>query len=157
MWSPAVDQQYINSHSSSFADCESDFTDNCFLTSSKERGVIDFNDSIDSVSATDSNSDYNAAFNIDHISFSEKFGVTTSVLSITASTSISTLQTFPARKPFKCSIQNSRRMALKEIPNTDWPTYYSKAYNIFHLSLFNENGCKLPKSSFIWLVANTHL
>jgi hypothetical protein len=41
-------------------------------------------DSIDSVAATDSNSDYNAASDIDPISSSEKSGVTTSILSITA-------------------------------------------------------------------------
>ena len=59
---PAVEPQYINSHSSSFTDCESDFTDDSFFTSSKEGGVMDFNDSIDSVAATDSNSDYNTAY-----------------------------------------------------------------------------------------------
>ena len=62
---------------------------------------MNFNDSIDSVVATDSNSDYNAASDIDPISPSEKFGVTTSVLSITASTSVSTLRNVHARKTFK--------------------------------------------------------
>jgi len=52
---------------------------------------MDFHDSIDSVVANDPNSDYNAASNIDPISFSENSGVTTSILSITASTSVSTL------------------------------------------------------------------
>jgi hypothetical protein len=85
----------MNSYSSPFTDCESDFTDNFFLTSSKEEGVLEFNDSIDSVAATDSDSNSNAASDIDPISFSEKFGVTTSILSITASTSVSTLQKFP--------------------------------------------------------------
>ena len=47
---------------------------------------MDFNDSINSVAATGSNSDYNAASDIDPISYSEKSGVKTSVLSITAST-----------------------------------------------------------------------
>jgi len=28
---------------------------------------------------------------------------------------------------------------------------FSNAYNLFHLSSFNTNGCKFPKSSFIWL------
>jgi len=51
---------------------------------------MDFNDSIDSVVATDSNSVYNAASDIDPISSLEKSGVTTSALSITASTSVST-------------------------------------------------------------------
>ena len=78
----------IEPPSSSFTDCESDFTDNFFLISSKEGGVIDFNDSVGSVAAIGSNSDYNVASDIDPISSSEKFGVTTSVLSITASTSI---------------------------------------------------------------------
>ena len=84
---PAVEPQYINSPSSSFTDCESDFTDDSFLTSSKERGVMDFNYSIDAVVATDSNSDYNAASDIDPISSSEKSGVTTPVLSYRLSAS----------------------------------------------------------------------
>jgi len=95
----AVEPQYINSYSSSFTDRESDFTDNFFLTSSKEGGVMEFNDSIDSVAATDSNSDYNTASDNDPTS--EKPGVTASVLSITASTSVFTLDKLPARKPFK--------------------------------------------------------
>ena len=82
--------------SSSFTDCESGFTDNSFFTSFKQGGVMDFNDSIDFVVATDSNSDYNAAPDSDPISSSEKSGVTTSVLSITATTSVSTLRKFPA-------------------------------------------------------------
>ena len=89
MWSPAVEPQSIPSPSSSFTDCESDFSDNFFLTSFKEGGVIDFNDSINSVSATDSNSDYNTASDIDPIFSSEKSGVTTSVLTTTALTSVS--------------------------------------------------------------------
>jgi len=91
MWSPAVEPQNVNSHSSSFTDCKTDFTDNLFLTSSKEGGVMDFNDSVDSVAATDSNSNYIATSDVDAISSSEEFGVTTSILSITASTSVSTL------------------------------------------------------------------
>ena len=66
-----VEPQYILSYSPFLTDCASDFTDNSFLTSSKEGGVTDFNDSIDSVVATDSNSDYNAAFAIDPNSSSE--------------------------------------------------------------------------------------
>jgi len=62
---------------------------------------MDFIDFIDSFLATDSNSDYNAASDIDPISPSEKFWVITSVLSITASTSVSTLRKFHARKRFK--------------------------------------------------------
>jgi len=152
----AVEPQYFNSHSSSFTDCESNFTDNLFLTSCKEGGVIDFNDSIDSVAATDSNSDYNAASDVDTIHFYEKFGVTTSVLSITASTSVSALHKFPARKPFKCSIQNSCRIVLKEILIPTWPTHYSNAYNLSQLSSFNVNGYIFPKSNFIWLCDKIH-
>ena len=77
--------------SSSFTDCGSDFTDNFFLNSSQEAGVIDFNGSIDSFAATNSNSDYNAASNIDPISSSKKFGVATSIFSRTVSTSVFTL------------------------------------------------------------------
>jgi len=91
---------------------------------------MDFNDSIDSIAASDSNSDYNAASDIDPISTSEKLGVTTSILSITASTSVSTLHKFPARKRFKCSIQsfpNFRRIVLKGIPIPAWPTHYFNA------------------------------
>ena len=88
--------------SSSFTDCESassvsDFVDTCLVTSSKEGGVTDFNNSIDclvyiAVAATDSNSDCNAAPNVASISTSEKSGVTNSVLSITVSTSVSVLK-----------------------------------------------------------------
>jgi len=124
---PAVEPRYIASPSSSSTACESDFTDNFFLTSSKEGGVIDFNDSIDSVVATDSTSDYNAESNIDPISFSKKFGVKTSILSITVSTLVSTLHTFLARKPFKCSIQNYRRMVLDEFSIPALPTHYFNA------------------------------
>ena len=82
--------------------------------------------------ATDSNSDYNAASDIDLISSSEKFRVITSVLSITASTSVYTLHKFSARKSFKCSIQNSRRIVLTEIYIPARSTHYSKAYALFH-------------------------
>jgi hypothetical protein len=140
----------IEPPSSSFTDCESDFTDNFFLISSKEGGVIDFNDSVGSVAAIGSNSDYNVASDIDPISSSEKFGVTTSVLSITASTStsVSTIQKFPTIKSFKCSILNSRWIMLKEIPIPAWPNYYSNAYDLFQLSSFNENGCKFSGTNF---------
>jgi len=107
------------------------------------------NDSIDSVAATDSNSDYNAASDIYLITSSENFGVTTSVISITAPTSVSTLDEFPARKPFKCSILNSLRIVLKEIPISVWPTHYSNVYNLFQLSSFNEDGYRFPKSNLI--------
>ena len=50
---PVVEPQYINSYSPFLTDCESDFTDNSFLTSSKEGGVMGFKGSIDSVVATD--------------------------------------------------------------------------------------------------------
>ena len=66
----AVEPQYITSNSSSFTDCESDFTDIFFLTFSKEGGAVDCNDSIDSVTATYSNLAYNAASDIDPISSS---------------------------------------------------------------------------------------
>jgi len=112
---------------------------------------MDFNDSTDTVAATDSNSDYNAASDVDTISSSEKFGVTISVLSITAPPAVSTLHKFPARKPFKYSIQNSRRILLKEIPIHAWPTHFSNAYNLFHLSSFYVNDYIFPKSNFIWL------
>ena len=97
---PAVEPRPIPSPSSSFTDYESDFSINFLLTFSKKEGVIDFNDSINSITATDSNSDYIAASNIDPISSSEKFGVTNSVLSITASTSVSTLHVF-CKKTFQ--------------------------------------------------------
>jgi hypothetical protein len=42
-------------------------------------------------------------------------------------------------------------MVLKKILIPAWPTHYFKAYNIFQLSSFNENCCKFPKSSFLWL------
>ena len=101
---------------------------------------MDFNDSIDSGVATDSNSDYNVASDIDPISSSEKSGITTSVQSITST----------IRKPFKCFIQNSRHLLLKEIPIPTWPTHYSNAYNLFQLSSFNENGIKFQNTSFIF-------
>ena len=84
----------------------------------------------------------------------DKFGVTTSILSITDSTSVSTLHKFPARKPLKCSIYNSRRIKFKEIPIPAWRTYCSNAYNLFQLLSFNKNGCKFTKKQF---VTKTHL
>ena len=149
-WGPPA----VEPSSFSFTNCESHFTDNFILTSSKEGGVIDFNDSIDSVAATDSNSDNNAASIINSISSSEKFELTTLVLSITASTSVFTLHKLSARKPFKCSIQNSHRMVLKEIPIPLWPIHYSNAYDLFQLSSFNENDCKFPEPSYFWLGEN---
>ena len=117
---------------------------------------MDFNYSIDSVAATDSNSDYNASFDIDHISFSEKLGVTTSFLSITAPTSVSTVHKFPARKHFKSSIQKFRCIVLKEIHFPTWPTHYSNAYDLFQLSSFHVNGYIFTKSNFIWLCDRIH-
>ena len=110
---------------------------------------------------TDSNYNYNAASDIDPISSSEKFGVTNSVLSITASTAVFTLRKFLARKPFKCSIQNSRRIVLKEIPISAWPTHCSNAYASFQSSSFNENGFKFQNTSFIFhrdkcFIQNSH-
>ena len=144
---PAVEPRSITSPSTSFTYCEFDFTDNFAFTSSKEGGVIDFNDfidslaSIDSVTATDSNSGYNPASDIDRISSSEKFGVTTSVLSIT----VSVLTKFPARTPLKRFIQNSHRMVLKEIPIPAWPILGdSSAYDL-------SKKFQFPESSVIWL------
>ena len=93
---------------------------------------------------------------MDPIFSSEKTGVTTSILSITASTLASTLHKFPTRKTFKCFIQSFCRIVLKEIPNPFWPTHYSSAYNLLELSPFNENGYTLPKSNFIWLHDKVH-
>ena len=92
---------------------------------------MDFNDSIGSFVATDFNSEYNAASDIDPVSSSQKSGVTTSILSIIASTSVFTLQKFPARKPFKCFLQHSCRLVLQEIIIPAWPTHYFNAYNLF--------------------------
>jgi hypothetical protein len=69
----------------------------------------------------------------------------TSTFVLSSSTLVSTLRKFPPRQPFKCSLQNSRRLVCQEIHIPAWPTHYSKAYNLFHLSSFNENGCKFPK------------
>jgi hypothetical protein len=165
-----LETQYINQHSSSFTDCKSDslasiasvaatnsscekvgVTSSTLPITSKEGGVMDFNDSIDSVVATDSNSDYTAASDIDPISSPEKSGITTSVLSITASTSVSTSRKFPARQPLKRFIQNSRQMIFEEIHISAWPTQYSNAYDLFQLSSFHDNGCKFPKISYISL------
>jgi len=92
---PAVEPRYITTLSSGFTGCESassasDFIDTFLVTSFREGGAPDFNDcidsvaSIDSVAATDPNSDCNAASDIASISTPEKLGVTNSVLSITA-------------------------------------------------------------------------
>ena len=128
---PAVEPPYILPHSSSFTDCESDFTDNSFLTYSKEGGVTD------------------------SVSNPEKIGVMTSTLVLSASTSVSTLRKFPPRQPFKCPRQsfkcpfdNSCRLVLQEIAIPAWPTHYSNAYNLFHLSSFNANDFKFPKIMF---------
>ena len=62
------------------------------LTSSTEGGVTDFNDFIDYVAVTDSNSDCNAAFDVASISTSEKVGVRNAALQIT--TLVSVLKSF---------------------------------------------------------------
>ena len=108
------------------------------------------------------NSDYNAASGIYSISFSEKFGVTTSVLSITTSTSVSALRKFSARKPFKCSIQNSRRIVLKEIPIPAWPTHYSNMLMIYFSYSRLMNMVAYFRNHLSWglmtnFVAKTHL
>jgi hypothetical protein len=66
-----------------------------------------------------------------------------------ASTSLSTLRKFPPRKPFTCSIQNSRRLVFQEIHIPSWPTHYSNAYNLFQLSSFTEEGCKFPHPCYV--------
>jgi len=68
-----------------------------------------------------------------------------STLVLSASNSVLTLRKFPPRKLFKWSIKNSCRLVFKKIPIPAWPSHYSKAYNLFHLSSFNENDCKFPK------------
>jgi hypothetical protein len=128
---PAVEPQYIISHSSSFTDCDSDFTDNSFLTSSKERGVTNY-------VATDSD--------IDSVSNPEKIGVMALVLS--ASTSLSTLRKFPPRQPFTCSLQNSRRLVCQEIHIPAWPTHYSNAYNLFQSSSFTNKKFQVEPCFF---------
>jgi hypothetical protein len=137
---PAVEPQFINSHSSFLTDCESDLTDNSFITSSKEGGVTDFNDSIDTVSNP------------------EKLGVMTSTIVLSASTSVSTVHKFPPRQPFKCprqpfkcSFDNSCRLVLQEIAIPAWPTHYSNAYNLFQLSSFNATGCIFPNNYDVYI------
>ena len=70
--------------------------------------------------------------------------------SIKTSTSVSNLNKFPARKPFKSSNRNSCQIVIKEIPILAWPTPYFKAYNLYQLSSFDKNGCKFRKSSYVW-------
>ena len=110
------------------------------VTSSKEGGVTNFYDSIDSVAsinylaATDSNFDCNAASDIASISTSEKLGVTHSVLSITASTSLSVSKQFPARtsqyQATNYHIQQLRLIKTIEIPIPARPIHYSNVYNL---------------------------
>ena len=64
------------------------------VTSSKEVGVTDFNESIDHVAASNSNSDCIAASVIASISPSEKIGVEIAALPTTNSTSESILKQF---------------------------------------------------------------
>ena len=90
---PAVESRSINLFSSGFTDCESassdsDFIDTFFVTFFIEGEVTDFNYSIDSVAATYSNSNCNAATDIASISTSLKVGVTNAALPRTTSTSI---------------------------------------------------------------------
>ena len=74
-----------------------------------------------------------------------------STLVLTASTSEATSRKFPAQKSFKCFIQNSRHLVLKEIPISAWPTHCSNSYNLFQSSSFNETGFKFQDTSFIFL------
>jgi len=73
-----------------------------------------------------------------------------STLALSVSTSVSVCKRFPARmfhsQAYKCSPQQPRLIVTNDIIYA-WPTHYSKAYNLFHLSSFNENGCKFPKIS----------
>ena len=72
-----------------------------------------------------------------------------STLALSVSTSVSVCKRFPARtlhsQTSKCSLQQPRQIVTNEITIHAWPTHYSRAYNLFHLSSFNENGCKFPK------------
>ena len=98
----------------------------------------------------DSNSDCDADSDTYFISNFEKVGVTNLALPTKPSTSVSNLNKFPTRKPFKCFIHNSRRIALKKIPILAWPTRYSEAYALFQSSSFNESGCKFPEPVYLW-------
>ena len=122
---PAVEQRYITTLSFGFTNCksaslDSDLVNIYLVTSSNEGGITDFNDSIaslasiDFVAATDSNSDCNAASDIVSISTPEKLGVINSILSITASTSVSTLQTFRMSSP-KFSSDGARGKAYSRL------------------------------------------
>ena len=55
-----------------------------------------------------------------------------------ASTSLSTLRKFPPRKPFKCSLQNSRRLVCQKIHIPAWPTH-----NLFQSSSFHDTKFKI--------------
>jgi len=79
-----------------------------------------------------------------------------STIPIKASTLESVLKKFPARTPFKCSVQQSCSIVLNKIPILAWPTNYSNAYNLFQLSSFNDNGCKLPEPIYFWLSDRIH-
>ena len=136
---PAVEPQYINSPSSAFTygKFASSDSENLFL-------LLEF---------PDSNSDCDADSDIDSISNPEKVGVMKSNLALSASTSLSVCKKFSTRtfhcQAYKCSPQQSHRILLIEIPIPAWPTHYSKAYNLFQLSSFHQNGCKFPESSDI--------
>ena len=143
-----VEPRSSTSPSSSFTgrvsvSSDSDFIETFLVTSSKEDGVADFNDSINSVVAI--NSDYNAASDINPISTSEKLEVTSSILSIAASTSVSVFKQFLART----FIPQPRRIVTNEISTAAWPTHYSNVYNLFPSSSFNENGCTVPTASYM--------
>ena len=97
----------------------------------------------------DSNSYSDADSDIDSVSNPEKLGIIKSTLALSVSTSVSVCKKFPARtfhfKAYKCSPQQPRQIVTNGINIHAWPTHYSKAYNLFHLSSFSENGCKFPK------------
>jgi len=112
---PAVEPRSTTSPSSGFTNCESASSDSETATCNK--------------SLSNSNFDCEADFDIHSISYSQKVGVIYLASPIKASTAASNLNKFPAKKPFKCSVQNSCRMVLKEIPIPTWPTHYSDAYN----------------------------
>ena len=75
----------------------------------------------------------------------------TSTLALSVSTSVSVCKRFPAKKfysqTYNFSPQQPCQIVTNEIIIHAWPTYYSKAYNLFHLSSFNANDCKFSKIS----------
>jgi hypothetical protein len=144
---PAVEPQSINSPTPSV------FTDGEFASSDSENPFL-------LLEFSNSNSDSDADSDIDSVSNLEKVEIMKSTLALSVSTSVSVHKRFPAKtfhsQASKCSPQQLRQIVINEITIHAWPTHYSKAYNLFHLSSFNENGCKFPESSDIWLCDEIH-